>query len=269
MSLAIRELSSSAVTRHGLAAVGVGLLLGFVGPFGSYPALDRIDRYALWLALTMAGYLCVLAVAWASLRMPRFLRLSFAIRSIAVAAGSALPMTFFTSWLFGQFQPGRSDTIGELPLLYVAVATVQWVLTLIVLHQAVHHPPDSIAHRDLPERATTLLARIPAELGRELIALEAEDHYLRVHTGVGSSLILYRLSDALIQLDPSKGLQVHRGWWVARDAVLGTSREGGRLWLSLSNGLKVPVSRAHMPAVRGQRWPAFSKPPGEPVPAKP
>lgn len=262
MPLAIREMTGSAATRHAMAAVGVGVLLGFIGPFGSYPAFDRVDRYTLWLALTLAGYLCVLAMAWVVSGIARIKRLSFLPRSIAVGVGSALPMTFFTSWLFGQFQPGRSDTIGELPLLYVAVATVQWVLALIALRPAMHRPPDHMARRAPPELANTLFARIPAELGRELIALEAEDHYLRVHTGAGSGLILYRLSDALVQLDPSKGLQVHRGWWVARDAVLGTSRDGDRLWLLLCNGLKVPVSRAHAPAVRRQKWPAFSKLPG-------
>jgi hypothetical protein len=259
MPLAIRELTRSAATRHVMAALGVGLLLGFIGPFGTYPAFDRVDRYALWLALTLAGYLSVLAAAWAISVIPRAARLSFLPRSIAVAAASALPMTFFSSWLFGQFQPGRSDTIGELPLLYIAVATVQWVLALIALHQAMNRSPGPVAHQDQAEPATTLFARIPAELGRDLIALEAEDHYLRVHTRAGSGLILYRFSDALAHLDPAKGLRVHRGWWVARDAVLGTTRDGDRLSLMLANGLKVPVSRAHAAAVRGQQWPAYSK----------
>ena len=264
----MRELTSSAVTRHGLAAVGVGLFLGFVGPFGTNPALDRIDRYALWLALALAGYLCVLATAWVVARIPRIRRLSFMPRSIAIAVGSALPMTFLSSWLLAQVQPGRSDTIGELPALYFAVAVIQWVLALIALPLAWHRQPVSQAGQSPPEQATTLFARLPAELGRDLIALEAQDHYLRVHTQAGSRLILYRLSDALVQLEPARGLQVHRGWWVARDAVLGTRREGSRLWLLLSNGLKVPVSRAYAPIVRNQQWPAFSKPPGEPVSAQ-
>ena len=38
-----------------LAAISVGLLLGFAGPFGSYPAFQTATRYAFWLGLTAAG----------------------------------------------------------------------------------------------------------------------------------------------------------------------------------------------------------------------
>ena len=38
-----------------LAAIPVGLLLGFLGPFGSYPAYPTATRYAFWLGLTAAG----------------------------------------------------------------------------------------------------------------------------------------------------------------------------------------------------------------------
>ena len=59
MPLTKRELSSP-WARHVAAAVALGLLLGFAGPFGSYPAYDRPVRYAFWLGLTAFGYLCAL-----------------------------------------------------------------------------------------------------------------------------------------------------------------------------------------------------------------
>ena len=62
MPLTKRELGTP-WAKHSAAAVALGLLLGFAGPFGSYPAFERPVRYAFWLGLTLFGYLCALAAA--------------------------------------------------------------------------------------------------------------------------------------------------------------------------------------------------------------
>jgi DNA-binding LytR/AlgR family response regulator len=89
-------------------------------------------------------------------------------------------------------------------------------------------------------------------LGKEVVALEAEDHYLRVHTTLGSDLILMRLSDAIAAMRPDLGLQVHRSWWVAHDAILEFGRSEQRTYLKLTNGLLVPVGRTYSGAVRSR-----------------
>ena len=66
---------------------------------------------------------------------------------------------------------------------------------------------------------------MPPALGRDLLALEMEDHYLRIHTALGSDLILLRLRDALAELGPSRGRQVHRSWWVAEGAIASAERD--------------------------------------------
>eukprot|EP01030_Chromulinospumella_sphaerica_P016261 gene16260-16072_t len=63
------------------------------------------------------------------------------------------------------------------------------------------------------------LDRLPPKLrGAELFAVEAEDHYLRLHTDRGADLILMRLADAVAELDGLEGAQTHRSWWVAKEA---------------------------------------------------
>ncbi len=96
---------------------------------------------------------------------------------------------------------------------------------------------------ELPQAGPDFFRRIPPALGRDLLALEMEDHYLRIHTMVGSDLILLRLRDAQTELGPARGRQVHRSWWVAEGAVASTERSGARTLLVLRNGLKVPVSK--------------------------
>jgi len=96
--------------------------------------------------------------------------------------------------------------------------------------------------------------RIPPALGRDLMALEMEDHYLRIHTALGSDLILLRLRDALTELGPKRGRQVHRSWWVADGAVASVERDSGKLVLVLRNGLRVPVSKTFREPVKEAGW---------------
>ena len=49
----------------------------------------------------------------------------------------------------------------------------------------------------------------------------------------------------------------HRSHWVATAAVIGAERDKGRLFLNVTCGTTIPVSRKHMPAVEAQVLPAL------------
>ncbi len=93
-----------------------------------------------------------------------------------------------------------------------------------------------LRHSKLPETATVL-------------ALEAEDHYLRIYADGGTDLIRYRFSDALIELGSINGLRVHRSWWVNSGVVAHFTAMGKVGEISLTNGLIVPVSLRYRSAV--------------------
>jgi hypothetical protein len=100
-------------------------------------------------------------------------------------------------------------------------------------------------------------AKLPPRLARaRLVAVEAEDHYLRVRTEAGSALVLMRLADALMALEGADGFRVHRSWWVARTAVEAARWKGGRGELTLSDGAAAPVSRTYAAALKGTDWAA-------------
>ena len=81
-------------------------------------------------------------------------------------------------------------------------------------------PPQTHAAPPDAPQAPRFLDRLPLKLrGAKIHAVQAEDHYLRIHTDRGSDLILMRLSDAVEELEGLEGAQTHRSWWVARDAV--------------------------------------------------
>ena len=83
-----------------------------------------------------------------------------------------------------------------------------------------------------------------------LLAIGSEDHYVRLYSDRGDSLIAMRFSDAISALGPDEGIQVHRSWWVASDAVASVARSGEGMQLTLRNDLKVPVSRSYAQQVR-------------------
>jgi DNA-binding LytR/AlgR family response regulator len=95
------------------------------------------------------------------------------------------------------------------------------------------------------------MERVRPERRGALLALKAEGHYLQVHTDAGSDLILYRLSDALLEVDAADGAQVHRSWWVAARALSGQKH---RDRLTLVNGIEVPVSRSFCVEARRRGW---------------
>jgi hypothetical protein len=101
----------------------------------------------------------------------------------------------------------------------------------------------------LQER-TGFRALVPFHLGLNIIALQAEDHYVRVITDKGNVLLRYKFSDALQEVRGSSGVQVHRSHWVAIGAIERVENNGKGCNLHLRNGSVVPVSRSNMGVLR-------------------
>jgi hypothetical protein len=89
----------------------------------------------------------------------------------------------------------------------------------------------------------------------QLLAIEAEDHYVRLHLANGQKpMTLYRFGDALKDVNTLDGAQVHRGAWVAHSAVAGAVRNGRKWRLRLADGSEIPVSDNHLMSVRARGW---------------
>ncbi len=101
---------------------------------------------------------------------------------------------------------------------------------------------------------TGVFGRLPARLGREVQLLVAAEHYLRVVTPLGEAMVLYRLGDAIRDMEAAGivGVQVHRTYWIATAAIAAQHREGSRLSLETRGGQLVPVSRSYKQALKAQ-----------------
>lgn len=88
----------------------------------------------------------------------------------------------------------------------------------------------------------------------DIYALSAEDHYVRVFTAAGQDMILMRLSDAITETEPLRGVQTHRSWWVAETGVESAKRKDGKILLTLKSDQIVPVSRSGAKLVKEAGW---------------
>jgi DNA-binding LytR/AlgR family response regulator len=172
--------------------------------------------------------------------------------ALTIAAWVTLPMTGIVLALL-VLREHVALTLGVVRQVAPQVFSVSLLMTALAF--LVRRPPTQThaAPKDAP--APKLFQRLPAKLrGAELYAVEAEDHYLRLHTSLGQDLILMRLSDAIAELEGIEGAQTHRSWWVAKDAVTDVERLEGRAMLTLKDGAQAPVSRGFAKTLRAAGW---------------
>ncbi len=241
--------------RFTLLATVPGIVCALIGPFGSY-AVPMWMRLAFWVPTMMLGALAGALVTRVLDRWPaleRHLPLRLLIMSTAVTGAMTAVVMIFSRIVFGSFAAEFSLTL----VFYVWLITI--VMTAIAnLAFERNKRVAAAATRPQPPGETPLPAldaRLPAPLrGRTILALQAEDHYVRVHTDAGSDLILMRLSDASREMGGIPGARTHRSWWVRKDAVKSASRREGKMTLILTNALEVPVSRGYASELKEAGW---------------
>ena len=100
-------------------------------------------------------------------------------------------------------------------------------------------------------RARTSGIAVSLPVANDVLCLQMEDHYVRIHRPGSSTIELMPMTAAIARYGRPDGLRVHRSWWVARDAVRAVEQDGRNWRLVLDNGLVVPVARSSIAIVRG------------------
>ncbi|MEE2526921.1 LytTR family DNA-binding domain-containing protein [Hyphobacterium sp. HN65] len=224
---------------------GTGTFLTLISPLDT-DALPFLWRWTYWVGLLFLGG----GAGELSERLLTRLApgLSTFPRYALITAMVSVPVTLAVIAI--QAAVGPMPSLLQIPIYYffvfvisAGVSTLTWML----------ERPDQTTNGTGPGRALT--DKLPVRLRTaDLLALESEDHYLRVHTSRGDALILMRLSDAMAAAESLEGAQTHRSWWVARAAIDHAEKAGGRAELTLTNGLKAPVSRSFYADLRDKGW---------------
>lgn len=248
----VRRVVNGALFRAWLSPRGaalwrsLALLLAFGGFMAAIGAFDTdgaslVRRFAYWSMLMATGGVAhtALEAVLARLDYPK----GFLKRGVLLAALMTVPMTpivwVASGWMFGAaLAVGR---LGELvPGVLLVCSAVVGALGVSKARRA--EPATPVGPVSVPAGMRELL---PYPLRRaSLYALQAEDHYVRVHTNVGSALVRMRMADALAALDSAPGFKTHRSWWVAEAAIRDVCWRRGSGFVRLENDLEVPVSRS-------------------------
>ena len=229
---------------------GIALFLAILRPYGTGESLSFGWVFGFWFSLILLGSLVGELTVWVFYRLqpegPAWQMITLTALTTAVAVTLAI--------LTLEIATGEYIKAGEMPSLFLYVLVISLAMTLLgyTLSRAFNVAgPDFVHQPDDGEAVRAFLERLPVKYRTgELWAVSSEDHYLRVHTSLGSDLILMRLSDAVRELGGVDGLQVHRSWWVSRTGIRSARREGGKILLELKSGEDVPVSRSYQPALK-------------------
>lgn len=230
----------------------IGLLMGTLSPYGVIIAPIGL-HYLYWLVAIVGGGIIGLAVEHLldrriAARWPRVLAVSLAMTP---------PVTLFVLGANRLMLGDRSDFVPAylgllwqvfaLSLPIMAVRALVWRDPVIETRTLVELP--------LPEAEATFRRRLSAKRRTaRLIAVEAHDHYLRVHTDAGSELVTMRFASALAELARAHGYRVHRSWWVAADAIESVRWHRGGGVARLVGEIEAPVSRTYRPLLKEAGW---------------
>ena len=175
--------------------------------------------------------------------------LPFAIAEILIEPHLPMRPEFVDDELWA-FSPMLA-LLGEYATIVSIVVPVHLLLWLVIDRKA-HITTGVVA--DEAVSTPEFLERSPGITVDDVLALQAEEHYVRIFTAEGAELVHYRFGDAADEMPPDLGLRVHRSWWVAGRAVL-SARRGSRRWqLNLVTDVAVPVSDSYVKAVRERGW---------------
>lgn len=258
------------ITIELLAMVALGLLLGLIGPFGTF-AMPTAERMAMWAAWLIAGYLVFRPAGIGARWLCEATGLPAPVgTALALGIGAFVLTLIIATMSMGVGFPAvlRWDGFWWLGFYILIVSGIVTVTMTALFGRGGADPRDPTAvamfaataisdHAPTPEpdRVIPPLPSfpLPPDFG-PVRALKGEDHYVRVIGEVRDELILMRLRDAIQRLGDADGLHVHRSWWVAKNAVASVRREGRTAMLILHGGQTVPVAREQMPRLRAAGW---------------
>ncbi len=246
------------VQEIGIVAVGA-LALASIEAFGLLAEESWYERLAYWLRTTTIIYAVHRLVVWKAARTAVRLDLPEWGGWIAGTMIAAAPGAAWLWWLgpvvdLGRQPPSFAQFLETYGQVLIPAAIVLFVLWIIRGSPGERRGPALPGDQEpppapLPPHAR-LIDRLPGRLRADLVAIGVEDHYVRVFTRLGDTLLLMRLSDAIAETEGVEGLQVHRSWWVACASITSIERRGRTALIKLDTGLSVPVARRRIAQLR-------------------
>ncbi len=239
--------------RMAAVSILVGILLAFAGAFNTSDIYLGV-RLAYWIITIFVGNLIAYSVSL-GLDKVKFLEDRLLVYHTFHLAIICILITILVV--------GVNSFVFDLKFdfrMMIRISPGVFVISLFmtIVHLVLSQIPQqshasSVNNSSNPEIA--FYERLPFKFKKaNILAINAEDHYLRVHTDNGDTMILMRLYDAIKELEGIEGSQTHRSWWVAKDAISEIVKGDGRISFRLKNNEIAPVSRSFHGVLKAQNW---------------
>jgi hypothetical protein len=210
----------------------------------------RLQRWPSWALLALAGAFAGVALAPWSV----WLEMALGVVDLDEPSGAVpLPLTRAAWW--GELRDELLHVPPRTALFWLAMNL--WVLWRVkpAAPEALPLAAEPVPPAPALPAGSTWLDRLPTRLGRDVVLLEAQQHYLRVVTARGEHLLLHGLGPAVAELAQTgtAGMQIHRSVWVAWAHVERLDLRPGSLAAVLRDGRRLPIGRRRAREVE-QAW---------------
>ncbi|WP_070796020.1 LytTR family DNA-binding domain-containing protein [Thalassotalea crassostreae] len=244
-------------------SICVGLFIGYLAPFG-------MGQLSIWISIGYWVSTCIIGYFIYAPSMhfvDILLQDSINIRWHRVAVG-----TLLGSFLMGFTVPVCTWLFFNMPINYQvqffqvfpkAVVIGGAISIITMMRDHIKQQQQELELKELEaknsqllpnnlenEKLAHLMEQVPLEKRGDLLCLEMADHYLKIYTDKGNHLLLMRFKDAMNLLANYPGMQTHRSWWVAKEAVTHVKKENRKISLVLTNDIEVPVSRTYQDSIK-------------------
>lgn len=225
--------------------IGLGaavMILTISGPFGTLEQMSFAERLVYWGLTAGLTFFCGLSFS---------IFIGLSLYDFGMSAWPSRIMGGFVAgfpvavivWCINHFAFGLDMGGWEIFFrisLHCMIISVAVMLVYYLLNN----------REEVSSASSPFLDRLPKHLGKNLLHLTAQDHYVKAVTDRGSELILMRFADALREVSEMEGIQIHRAHWVSHGAVKKPVKKDGKLFIETLEGEQFPVSRSHMKAVK-------------------
>ncbi|GAB5379321.1 MAG: LytTR family DNA-binding domain-containing protein [Aliiglaciecola sp.] len=241
----------------------IGVVIGILRPFGmtAYPLYQSISYWVFTCYLGYAIYAPTITFAnrkLESLMKKRWWRVAVGAFFASIFMTIAMPICTYL------FLDIKVDLVNEFADMFPRILLIGSVISIISLVReelekrsiALVETQNQLAESKHSQKVVEdaayheFMSQLPIEKRGELLCLEMDDHYINVYTDKGHHMVLMRFKDAISVLSNYPGLQTHRSWWVANDAIIKVEKDDRKLKLTLLNGMSVPVSRTYQKQVK-------------------
>ncbi|MEO1034844.1 MAG: LytTR family transcriptional regulator DNA-binding domain-containing protein [Pseudomonadota bacterium] len=167
-------------------------------------------------------------------------------------------------WLDHFAQAGAGQAIVAEVIEVMPMFVLAWAAINLPILLATRRTEDSDGDADPPSTGpsqpntgspeanpdkSAFFSRLPAAIGRDLVSISSDLHYLHVHTTTGNAMVIGNLRDVALAF-ADEGMLVHKSHWVAHSHVVRYVASARQAHCLMTSGSRVPVSRRRRAEVK-------------------